>query len=156
MTISAYFISNPVVFTTLALLLSLITTRVLLNLIFRNKNKQQQQKKKYHPIVGTSFNQLINFNRLHHYMTRLAAKHGTYRLLNLSRYEVYTSDPANVEYILKTNFDNFGKVPSPKPTFWAISLRGWIVICGTDLEILGNWDICWKTRNKVKFTTILF
>ncbi|XP_059312720.1 cytochrome P450 704C1-like isoform X1 [Lycium ferocissimum] len=66
-------------------------------------------EKRYHPIGGTIFNQLINFNRLHHYMTDLAAKYKTYRLISPFRNEIYTSDPANVEYILKTNFDNYGK-----------------------------------------------
>jgi cytochrome P450 len=42
-------------------------------------------------------------------MTRLAAKHKTYRILNLFHNEIYTADPANVEYILKTNFQNYGK-----------------------------------------------
>ncbi|KAL9228973.1 hypothetical protein vseg_004495 [Gypsophila vaccaria] len=42
-------------------------------------------------------------------MTELATKYTTYRLLNPFRNEVYTSNPSNVEYILKTNFDNFGK-----------------------------------------------
>ncbi|KAL6126021.1 hypothetical protein ACLB2K_074072 [Fragaria x ananassa] len=42
-------------------------------------------------------------------MTDLPAKHKTYRLLGLFRSEIYTSDPANVEYILKSNFDNYGK-----------------------------------------------
>ncbi|RVX01054.1 Cytochrome P450 704C1 [Vitis vinifera] len=40
------------------------------------------EKKRYHPIGGTVFNQLFNFNRLHHYMTDLAGKHRTYRLLS--------------------------------------------------------------------------
>ncbi|EYU25719.1 hypothetical protein MIMGU_mgv1a024571mg [Erythranthe guttata] len=63
----------------------------------------------YHPIGGTIFNQLMNFNRLHHYMTDLATKHKTYRLIAPFRSEVYTADPANIEYILKTNFENYGK-----------------------------------------------
>lgn len=76
--------------------------------------KRQFQKngigeRKYHPIAGTMFHQLLNFHRLHHYMTDLAAKYKTYRLLAPFRNEFYTSDPANVEYILKTNFDNYGK-----------------------------------------------
>ncbi|KAK2631152.1 hypothetical protein EUGRSUZ_L03322, partial [Eucalyptus grandis] len=65
--------------------------------------------KKYHPVAGTALNQLLNFGRLHHYMTDLAGKHGTYRLLGPFWSEVYTSDPANVEYMLKTNFKNYGK-----------------------------------------------
>lgn len=43
-------------------------------------------------------------------MTDLAGKYKTYRLLSLFRSEIYTTDPANVEYILKTNFENYGKV----------------------------------------------
>ncbi|KAK9098183.1 hypothetical protein Syun_025228 [Stephania yunnanensis] len=42
-------------------------------------------------------------------MTDLATKHYTYRLISPFRSEVYTADPANVKYILKTNFPNFGK-----------------------------------------------
>lgn len=67
-------------------------------------------EKKYHPIAGTILNQMVNFNRVHDYMTELANKYTSYRLLGLFRSEVYTSDPANVEYILKTNFSNYGKV----------------------------------------------
>ncbi|KAL6123317.1 hypothetical protein ACLB2K_075839 [Fragaria x ananassa] len=42
-------------------------------------------------------------------MTELACKCTTKRLLHLSRSAVYTVDPANVEYMLKTNFANYGK-----------------------------------------------
>lgn len=66
-------------------------------------------KKRYHPIGGTVIEQLINFSRLHDYMTDLAGKHKTYRLIAPFRSEVYTSDPANVEYMLKTNFPNYAK-----------------------------------------------
>lgn len=61
------------------------------------------------PIAGTILQHLLNFNRVHHYMTELASRYKTYRLLAPFRSEIYTSDPANVEYILKTNFDNYGK-----------------------------------------------
>nr|GMC84835.1 cytochrome P450 704C1-like isoform X1 [Ipomoea batatas] len=46
---------------------------------------------------------------LHHYITDLARKYKTYRLITPFRSEVYTVDPINVEYILKTNFENYGK-----------------------------------------------
>ncbi|PWA74743.1 hypothetical protein CTI12_AA248890 [Artemisia annua] len=73
--------------------------------------KQQHGKnmKKYHPTAGTVFDLFMNLDRLHHYMTDLAEKYKTYRLINLFHGEVHTSDPANVEYILKTNFKNYGK-----------------------------------------------
>lgn len=53
-------------------------------------------------------------------MTELAREHRTYRVLSLFKSEVYTSDPAIVENILKTNFENYPKVPTyflPKPNF---------------------------------------
>ncbi|KAF5952938.1 hypothetical protein HYC85_010882 [Camellia sinensis] len=93
------FISIP------ALVLSIILSLLSLQILKRKLNG----KKKYHPVAGTMFNQLLNFNRVHDYMTDLAAKHKTYRLLSPFRNEIYTSDPANVEYILKTNFENYGK-----------------------------------------------
>ncbi|WVZ16403.1 hypothetical protein V8G54_009385 [Vigna mungo] len=93
------FLSHPYFFAALTLLV--------LQFLFRKLSKRDG--KRYHPVAGTVFNQMINFHRLHHYMTHLAAKHRTYRLLNLFRYEVYTSEPSNVEYILKTNFENYGK-----------------------------------------------
>ncbi|KNA12205.1 hypothetical protein SOVF_127210 [Spinacia oleracea] len=78
--------------------------------LLKNKRfRKNGERKKFHPIGGTMIHQLLNFKKLHHYMTRLAAKHKTYRLLTPFRNEIYTSDPANVEFILKTNFDNYGK-----------------------------------------------
>ncbi|XP_075111921.1 cytochrome P450 704C1-like [Nicotiana tabacum] len=76
--------------------------------LFKHIFNGSANKGKYHPVAGTVINQLLNFNRLHHYMAELASKYKTYRLLYLFRSEVYTSDPA-VEYILKTNFPNYGK-----------------------------------------------
>ncbi|CAN4111653.1 unnamed protein product [Withania somnifera] len=42
-------------------------------------------------------------------MTDLAGKYKTYRLISPFMNEIYTADPANIEYILKTNFGNYGK-----------------------------------------------
>ncbi|CAI9762376.1 unnamed protein product [Fraxinus pennsylvanica] len=53
----------------------------------------RKEKKKYHPIARTMLHQLLNFRRL----------------LSLNNSEVYTADPAVVEYVLKTNFVNHGK-----------------------------------------------
>ncbi|XP_021904393.1 cytochrome P450 704C1-like isoform X2 [Carica papaya] len=94
------------VFTALAVVLAIFAVRSLTSKLALNQGKK---KRKYHPIGGTVFNQLVNFNRLHHYMTDLASKHRTYRLLGPFRNEVYTADPVNVEHILKTNFQNYGK-----------------------------------------------
>ncbi|MCD7467627.1 hypothetical protein HAX54_005170 [Datura stramonium] len=88
-----------------ATILSLLFCGYIVHLL----TKKLHGKKRYHPIGGTTFNQLINFHRLHHYMTDLAGKYKTYRLISPFRNEIYTVDPANVEYILKSNFDNYGK-----------------------------------------------
>ncbi|XAR71776.1 Abieta-7,13-dien-18-ol hydroxylase [Bertholletia excelsa] len=68
-----------------------------------------KKRKRCAPVVGTVFHLLVNFHRVHDYMTGISAKHRTYRFLHLFRSEVYISDPANVEYVLKTNFANYGK-----------------------------------------------
>ncbi|KAJ8626505.1 hypothetical protein MRB53_019812 [Persea americana] len=67
------------------------------------------RKRRYHPFAGTFFNQVINFGRLHDYHTDLARKYKTFRIFGVDGPEVYTADPANVEHILKTNFNNYNK-----------------------------------------------
>ncbi|XP_022866515.1 cytochrome P450 704C1-like [Olea europaea var. sylvestris] len=69
----------------------------------------KKEKKKYYPIAGTVLHLLLNFRRLYDYMTELTQKNITFRLLYLGNSEVYTADPAIVEYVLKTNFANYGK-----------------------------------------------
>lgn len=93
-------LSRPISVAVVLLLISIVVRQILAGKL---------RKKKYHPIAGTVFHQLLNFHRLQDYMTDLARKHKTYRLLGPFRNEVYTSDPPNVEYILRTNFENFGK-----------------------------------------------
>ncbi|KAI3519537.1 hypothetical protein L1887_08737 [Cichorium endivia] len=61
------------------------------------------------PVVGPVINQLIHFQELYDYMTQLAKKYPTYRFITPSHSRVYTADPANIEYILKTNFANYSK-----------------------------------------------
>ncbi|XP_051142913.1 cytochrome P450 704C1-like [Andrographis paniculata] len=69
----------------------------------------RSKKKRYHPVRGTVIHSLINFDRLHDFISDLAQEDATFRILYPNNSDVYTSDPANVEYILKTNFDNYGK-----------------------------------------------
>uniref|UniRef100_A0A6M2EB98 Cytochrome P450 n=1 Tax=Populus davidiana TaxID=266767 RepID=A0A6M2EB98_9ROSI len=97
-------LSNPLKFSALVLILSIFIVQ-----LFIRKLNKKQKKYKYHPVAGTVFTQLLHFNRVHHYMTNLAGKYKTYRLRAPFRSEIYTVDPVNVEYILKTNFENYGK-----------------------------------------------
>ncbi|KAH7863137.1 hypothetical protein Vadar_013771 [Vaccinium darrowii] len=120
------------------LILALLSVK-LLSTILQGKNK-----KKYHPVGGTIFNQLLNFNRLHHYMTDLASKYKTYRLISPFRNEIYTSDPANVEHMLKTNFDNYGKNLFMKSTLDSI----FKVAFGVELD-----SMCGSSEEGTKFST---
>ncbi|RWR89318.1 p450 domain-containing protein [Cinnamomum micranthum f. kanehirae] len=86
--------------------ITIATALILAALLFKFFNGR---KRRYHPLAGTFFNQVINFSRLHDYFTDLARKHKTFRIFGTAGPEVYTADPANVEYILKTNFNNYKK-----------------------------------------------
>ncbi|KAK7391096.1 hypothetical protein VNO78_19452 [Psophocarpus tetragonolobus] len=68
------------------------------------------KKRKYHPVAGTVIHQLFNVHRLFDYMTNLiTSERKTYKLLGFIKSEVYTANPVNIEYILTTNFANYGK-----------------------------------------------
>ncbi|KAL0913397.1 hypothetical protein M5K25_016856 [Dendrobium thyrsiflorum] len=69
----------------------------------------RKAKKRYHPIAGTIVHKFLNFGRLHDYLTDISRKYKTFRLYAPFRNMIYTTDPAIVEYILKTNFKNYGK-----------------------------------------------
>jgi hypothetical protein len=66
--------------------------------------------KRYPPAAGTVFHQVYHLRRLHDYHTGLFRQHKTFRLLAPGRRQIFTSDPAVVEHILRTNFANYGKV----------------------------------------------
>ncbi|KAK2653673.1 hypothetical protein Ddye_013529 [Dipteronia dyeriana] len=87
----------------------LVAVLILTKFQAKKSSPSEKSKKRYHPIGSTIFHQINNFHRLHDFLADLACNHKTFRLLSFFRTEVYTSDPANVEYILKTNFPNFGK-----------------------------------------------
>ncbi|XP_020597893.1 cytochrome P450 704C1-like [Phalaenopsis equestris] len=69
----------------------------------------RKAKKRYHPIAGTIFQKFLNFKRLHDYLTDVSRKYKTFRLYAPFHNLIYTTDPAIVEHILKTNFKNYGK-----------------------------------------------
>ncbi|KAF6160308.1 hypothetical protein GIB67_019077 [Kingdonia uniflora] len=94
----------PVVAT--ALFLLFISFCLLLLKIFTGKSIKNPQ---FPPVIGTVFDQLFYFNNLYDYQTNIARKHQTFRLLSPSQSEYYTTDSRNIEYILKTNFDNYNK-----------------------------------------------
>ncbi|KAL2550281.1 Cytochrome [Forsythia ovata] len=91
------------------LLISTVAAILAIYAVKKVLGSSKKEKKKYYPIVGTVLHQLLNFRRLHDYMTELTQKNINFRLLYIDNSIVYTADPAIVEYILKTNFANYGK-----------------------------------------------
>ncbi|KAK0595998.1 hypothetical protein LWI29_011857 [Acer saccharum] len=95
-------------------LLALLGILILLPVVFSLKHlfltiKELILKDKRPPVVGLMLNLLIHFDRLFDYQTSAAKRHRTFRFIVSSYSEIFTTDPVNVEYILKTNFSNYGK-----------------------------------------------
>lgn len=98
-------------------LLTVIATVVLLfsaacasALLRRSSSSRNKNKKQYAPAVGTILHQIANVRRIYEYHTELSHKHKTFRFSSPFCQYIYTNDPIVVEYFLKTNFQNYGKV----------------------------------------------
>ncbi|KAL6861585.1 hypothetical protein ACP4OV_017285 [Aristida adscensionis] len=61
------------------------------------------------PIIGTMLRQLKNFNRIFDEHVEYALGHRTCRLVYPGHSEFFTSDPAVIEHVLKTNFSKYSK-----------------------------------------------
>ncbi|TXG70792.1 hypothetical protein EZV62_005727 [Acer yangbiense] len=70
-----------------------------------------RKRSSYHPVGGSIFQQRKNMHRIQDFRIDVARKHKTYRFPGFlgSTSQVLTVDPVNVEYMLKTNFANYGK-----------------------------------------------
>lgn len=90
--------------------LLLLPTLYAFKLILRPSFAKKWGRRNYPPVAGTIFHQFMNLNRLQDFQTDISHKYKTFRMLTPSCNYVYTIDPVNVEYILKTNFANYGKV----------------------------------------------
>ncbi|KAH0455847.1 hypothetical protein IEQ34_015879 [Dendrobium chrysotoxum] len=69
----------------------------------------RKAKKRYHPIAGTIVHLFLNFRRMRDYLTDISCKYKTFRVYAPFRNLICTTDPAILEYILKTNFTNYEK-----------------------------------------------
>lgn len=94
-----------IMFGVLIFLVALFTFKYLLFYIKELISEDQRP-----PVAGLMLNLLIHFSRLFDYQTSLAKKYRTFRLLQPFCSEIFTTDPVNIEHILKTNFSNYGKV----------------------------------------------
>ncbi|KAG8065892.1 hypothetical protein GUJ93_ZPchr0004g39238 [Zizania palustris] len=88
---------------------AMISLSILFVALYLVRHALLGKKRKYPPVAGTVLHQLLNFGRLVEYQTELSRRYRTFRMLTPTNNYVYTVDPANVEYILKTNFANYGK-----------------------------------------------
>lgn len=104
----AFFISTPFV---LALLGVLTIVLIIFTALFLFLHVTELiSKDKRPPVAGLMLHQLLHFNKLFDHQTSLAKKQSTYRFIMPFQSQIYTADPVNVEYILKTNFPNYGRV----------------------------------------------
>lgn len=78
--------------------------------LFRWQQRHQVAPKRW-PVIGATIETLRHFDTMHDWILSYFQKGlKTFRLALLGSVRTYTVDPANVEYILKTNFSNFPKV----------------------------------------------
>lgn len=94
-------------FTSLSISFLLLTFLLLLSIsLFVGKSLGDRN---YAPVKGTVFHQLFHFNKLYDHQTETAKTLRTFRLLGPGMSENYTTDPRNVEHILKTRFGDYSK-----------------------------------------------
>ncbi|GJS46500.1 cytochrome P450 704C1-like protein [Tanacetum coccineum] len=105
--LSGFYVSLPFMLAVIGLLTSLLI--LLLAFVFLPYLTELMSTDHRPPVVGPITNQLIHFQHLYDYMTSIAKTYPTFRFITPTHSEVYTVDPVNVEYILKTNFANYTK-----------------------------------------------
>ncbi|KAJ7529974.1 hypothetical protein O6H91_15G073300 [Diphasiastrum complanatum] len=78
--------------------------------IFRHRFNQRHNKgPKTWPVIGCIIEQAKNFNFLHDWLLNYFKETPTFSVPMMTVNNTFTSTPANVEYILKTNFANYPK-----------------------------------------------
>ncbi|CAI9260972.1 unnamed protein product [Lactuca saligna] len=102
-----FYVAPLLILAVIGILTSLMV--VLLAVVFVPYFTQLMSTDHQPPVVGPVSYQLLHFQGLYDYMTLIAKKHPTYRFITPTHSRVYTADPANIEYILKTNFANYTK-----------------------------------------------
>ncbi|KAJ7195390.1 hypothetical protein O6H91_Y511700 [Diphasiastrum complanatum] len=78
--------------------------------IFMHRFNQRHSKgPKTWPVIGCIIEQAKNFNDLHDWLLHYFRQTPTFSVPMMTVNNTFTSSPANVEYILKTNFSNYPK-----------------------------------------------
>eukprot|EP01018_Ginkgo_biloba_P037646 Gb_34128 [translate_table: standard] len=76
--------------------------------IYRWRQRTQIGPKTW-PFLGAAMEQFLNYERMHDWLVAYLSKAKTVSVPMPFTYYTYTADPANVEYVLKTNFSNYPK-----------------------------------------------
>ncbi|KAL2336374.1 hypothetical protein Fmac_010820 [Flemingia macrophylla] len=80
------------------------------SLMFIHRWRQRNKKgPKTWPFLGAAIEQLMNYDRMHDWLLNYLSKSKTVVVPMPSRTCTYIADPANVEHVLKTNFNNYPK-----------------------------------------------
>ncbi|KAG0624873.1 hypothetical protein M758_2G010800 [Ceratodon purpureus] len=96
-------------FSASAVVLVIVATALLWLWSFRWQQRHRLAPKDW-PIIGATIETLRHFDTMHDWILSYFQKGlKTFRLTLPGSIRTYTVDPANVEYILKTNFSNFPK-----------------------------------------------
>jgi hypothetical protein len=81
--------------------------------------------------VGAAIEQLMNYDSMHDWLVKYLSESKTVVVPMPFTTYTYIADPANVEYVLKTNFANYPKV---EKTLFIIN----IIFCIYNCQMLGN------------------
>ncbi|KAL8210366.1 hypothetical protein R6Q57_007098 [Mikania cordata] len=127
-----------IIFTSIATTLLLIVL-ALLSLLLRIFIGKSIKSPQHPPVIGTVFDHLFYFNKLHDYLTDIAFKHPTFRFLSPDQSDLYTTDTRNIEHILKTNFDNYSKGEGNKDLIRDLFGNGIFAVDG----------VMWKQQRKL-------
>ncbi|GAB2260382.1 hypothetical protein Droror1_Dr00011237 [Drosera rotundifolia] len=85
-----------------------LVTIAILTLKIRRKESDSRKEKQV-PVATTIIHVMLNYHRIHDYITDLAMKHPTARIITPFQKMTATVNPANVKHILLTKFHNYGK-----------------------------------------------
>ncbi|KAI3898692.1 hypothetical protein MKW98_000805 [Papaver atlanticum] len=78
--------------------------------VFLHRWRQRNVKgPKTWPFVGAAIEQLMNYDRMHDWLANLLTESKTVKVPMPFTTYTYIADPANVEHVLKTNFNNYPK-----------------------------------------------
>lgn len=73
-------------------------------------NQRNKKGPKTWPLVGAAIEQFMNYDRMHDWLVKYLSESKTVVVPMPFTTYTYIADPANVEYVLKTNFANYPKV----------------------------------------------